>query len=197
MVVDLEAERRRGAMTPRVAERAPEPSSLEGIFTRRRATPLGTSRASLVHAMPKTRPASWSGPRASRARILVVDDEPLIGRSLRRSLSDADEVVAVTSAAAALARLRRGERYDVVLCDLMMPGMDGIELHRQLCAVLPEEASRIVFITGGAVTARVEAFFRRVPNVLLEKPIDFEGLRALIERRMGTVAREAAPPKSA
>jgi CheY-like chemotaxis protein len=147
--------------------------------------------------MSKTHPGSGSGPRAYRARVLVVDDEPLIGRSLRRSLSEQDEVVAVTSAAAALTRLRRGERYDVVLCDLMMPQMDGIEFHRRLSEILPEEASRIVFITGGAVTARVEAFFRRIPNVLLEKPIDLEGLRALIERRMGAVAPETAPTKSA
>lgn len=154
-------------------------------------------RVRLANAMSKTPPASGSGPRAYRARVLVVDDEPLIGRSLRRSLADEDEVVAVTSAAAALTRLQRGERYDVVLCDLMMPGMDGIEFHRRLSAILPDEASRIVFITGGAVTARVEAFFRRIPNVLLDKPIDFDGLRALIERRMGTVVRETAPPKSA
>jgi CheY-like chemotaxis protein len=123
----------------------------------------------------------------------VVDDEPLIGRSLRRLLSDQDEVVAVTSAAAALARLQRGERYDVVLCDLMMPEMDGIEFHRRLSASLPEEASRVVFITGGAVTARVESFFRHVQNVLLPKPIDFGTLRTLIEQRVGAVVPDSAP----
>jgi CheY-like chemotaxis protein len=142
---------------------------------------------------PKTQPASWSGPRASRARVLVVDDEPLIGRGLRRLLSDRDEVVAVTSATAALTRLQRGERYDLVLCDLMMPGMDGIEFHRRLSSSLPEEASRVVFITGGAVTARVESFFRRVQNVLLPKPIDFDTLRALIERRVGEPEVQSAP----
>jgi CheY-like chemotaxis protein len=143
--------------------------------------------------MSKTHAASWSGPRAYRARILVVDDEPLIGRSLRRSLSDHDEVVAVTTAAAALARLRRGERYDVVLCDLMMPEMDGIEFHRRLSASHPIEASRVVFITGGAVTARVESFFRSVQNVLLPKPIDFDTLRALIDQRAGAAATDSAP----
>ena len=54
------------------------------------------------------------------------------------------------NAADALALLQDGERYDAVVCELMMPVMDGIEFHRRLAAMLPEEAKRIVFITGGA-----------------------------------------------
>lgn len=118
----------------------------------------------------------------------MIDDEPYLGAAVRRSLAKEHLVVAVDGAAEALTRLERGERYDVILCDLMMPGMDGIEFHRRLSLVLPEEAPRVVFITGGAMTARVEAFFRRVPNLLLEKPLDLDGLRALIERRSGRAA---------
>jgi CheY-like chemotaxis protein len=73
-----------------------------------------------------------------------------------------------------------------------MPVMDGIELHRRLSLTCPEEAKRMVFMTGGAMTARVEAFFRRVPNLLLDKPIDLDGLRALIERRVGAPALAAS-----
>jgi CheY-like chemotaxis protein len=122
-----------------------------------------------------------------------VDDEPLVAEALERLLDDENEVVTVTGAADALARLEAGERYDVVLCDLMMPVMDGIELHRRLSASLPAEADRIVFFTDGALTARVESFFRQVANVLLDKPIDVEGLRALIQRRVrGGLRSEAA-----
>jgi CheY-like chemotaxis protein len=103
---------------------------------------------------------------------------------MRRSLGDDNQITCVTEASEALERLQRGERYDVVLCDLMMPAMDGIELHRRLSEVLPDEAGRIVFITGGATTARVEAFLNRVPNLFLEKPVEVGGLRALIERRI-------------
>ncbi|MGH7434560.1 MAG: response regulator [Polyangiaceae bacterium] len=127
---------------------------------------------------------SPSGTRARPGRVLVVDDEPLLGDALRRVLSSESEVVVVTEAADALGRLERGERYDVVLCDLMMPAMDGIELHRRLSVTLPREAERIVFVTGGAITSRVDAFFRGVANLLLEKPIDIDDLRALIERRV-------------
>jgi CheY-like chemotaxis protein len=117
-------------------------------------------------------------------RVLVVDDEPFLGEALHRALGDENQVDVVTDAASALARLQAGERYDVVLCDLMMPTMDGIDFHDRLSASLPEEANRIVFITGCAYTSRVESFFHRVPNTVLEKPVDIEGLRALIDRRV-------------
>jgi CheY-like chemotaxis protein len=143
--------------------------------------------------MPSIHPTTRSGTRVRRpGRILVVDDEPSLGEALNRLLSDENEVVVVGDAAAALARLEGGERYDVVLCDLMMPVMDGIELHRCLSLTCPAEAGRMVFMTGGAMTARVEAFFRRVPNLLLDKPIDLDGLRALIERRVGSPALAAS-----
>ena len=125
-----------------------------------------------------------SGTRVRPGRVLVVGDEPLPGEPLRAALCRENEVVLVTRASEALARLVASERYDVVLCDLMMPGMDGIEFHRQLRAALPDEARRVVFVTGGAVTARVESFFLSVSNLLLDHPIDVEGLCALIQRRV-------------
>jgi CheY-like chemotaxis protein len=143
--------------------------------------------------MPSIFTTSRSATRMRRpGRILVVDDEPLLSKALSRLLSDENEVVVVGGAAAALARLEGGERYDLVLCDLMMPLMEGIELHRRLSLTCPEKAERIVFMTGGAVTARDEAFFRRVPNLLLDKPIDLDGLRALIERRVAAPALAAS-----
>lgn len=133
-------------------------------------------------------PSSRSGVHPRPGRVLVIDDEALLGEALRRTLGQDHQIVIVAEASEGLARLERGERYDVVLCDLMMPGMDGIEFHRRLSQTLPEEAARVAFITGGAITARVEAFFNRVSNLLLEKPIDIDGLRALIERRVRGVA---------
>jgi CheY-like chemotaxis protein len=133
-----------------------------------------------------------SGTRRRPGRVLVIDDEPLLGRAVERALSDENQVVVVSDAAAALRRLTAGERYDVVLCDLMMPSMDGLDFHRHLSAVLPDEARRIVFITGGVVTERVESFVRHSHNLLLEKPIDLDGLRAMIERRVRTDDDETA-----
>ena len=113
----------------------------------------------------------------------MIDDELMLGEALQRALGDDNEVVVVSSAVEALALLEGGERYDVVLCDVMMPQMDGIELHRRLSVTLPREAERVVFITGGVITARIDAFIARTSNLLLEKPVDLDGLRGLIERR--------------
>jgi CheY-like chemotaxis protein len=135
-----------------------------------------------------------SGARRRHGRVLVVDDEPALGRALQRVLSDDNEVVVTTDASAALVRLQAGEWYDVVLCDVMMPDMDGMEFHRRLFAILPEEAHRIVFITGGALTEHAAAFFDGAPNLLLQKPLDLDGLRALIARR---VLGGAEPGRSA
>jgi CheY-like chemotaxis protein len=134
---------------------------------------------------PMGAPISSSGFRRRPGRVLVIDDEHVIGQSLRRVLATENEVVTVMDATEALSRLNSGERYDVVLCDLAMPVMDGVEFHRRLRATLPDEADRIVFITGGALTARDEAFFRRAPNLLMEKPLDVDGIRGLIDRRNG------------
>jgi CheY-like chemotaxis protein len=129
-----------------------------------------------------SRPASGTRHRRP-GRVLIVGDDALALGAMARVLSSKHEVVMASSAIEALERLEAGERYDVVLCDLMMPVMDGIELHRRLASSLPSEAERIVFFTGEVVIARVEEFFRKVNNLLLLRPVDVEGLRALIERR--------------
>jgi CheY-like chemotaxis protein len=91
----------------------------------------------------------------------------------------------MTKATEALARLLAGERYDIVFCDVMMPEMDGVSFYESLVTSMPKAAERIIFMTGGVHSARAEAFFARVSNVLLEKPIDIEGLQALVARRLG------------
>ncbi len=129
------------------------------------------------------------------ASVLVIDDEYLLGHTLQMTLTE-HRVIVESDAAAALRRIENGERFDLVLCDLMMPGMDGIELHRRLSLTLPEEANRIVFFSEGAQTGRVEAFLRRAPNLLIEKPFDIDSLRALIERRVRGSAHPDARPRA-
>jgi CheY-like chemotaxis protein/two-component sensor histidine kinase len=118
-----------------------------------------------------------------RGHILVVDDEPFIGEAVRRLVAPLHEVTAVTSSEDALERIRAGARYDVILCDLMMPRMDGVELHREVGRVAPDLADRMLFITGGAFTPSVREFLDRMQSRTLEKPFDAKSLmRALQER---------------
>ena len=126
-------------------------------------------------------PAVRSGPARLRARVLVVDDEPLIGATLARVLS-AHEVIAVHSAREALVRIGAGERFDAILCDLMMPDMSGMDLHASLAGSAPETAGRMVFLTGGIFTPAARAFADSIPNPMVEKPFDAGALRALVAR---------------
>jgi PAS domain S-box-containing protein len=118
---------------------------------------------------------------AARGRILVIEDDPTVGAAVTRILKD-HEVTVVTSGPPALELLAGGARYDVVLCDLMMPEMTGMEVHEQLGRAYPEVLERVVFMTGGAFTPASKAFLDRVPNEVVEKPFDTRRVRAIVQR---------------
>lgn len=110
----------------------------------------------------------------SSLRVLVVDDEPLIGTTLRILLDDHD-VKVVSSGHAARDLLAAGDRFDVILCDLMLEGFSGMDLSRWLQAERPDMADRLVFMTGGAFTEEARLFLRGVPSTRqLEKPFSTE-----------------------
>ncbi|WP_044189855.1 two-component regulator propeller domain-containing protein [Hyalangium minutum] len=116
-----------------------------------------------------------------RGQVLVVDDDPLVSAALRRTLAKDHEVEVVVSARRALEMLCSPKaHYDVILCDLMMPEMTGMELYAQLVRAAPEQARRMVFITGGAYTPAAKEFLEQVSNPRVEKPFDPERLRELI-----------------
>jgi CheY-like chemotaxis protein len=111
--------------------------------------------------------------------ILVVDDEREIGRAMARMLRG-HRVVAVDSGAAALAVLAGGD-LDLVLCDVMMPGMSGAELYRQTLELHPHMAARFVFITGGACTVDTQQFLDSTCVPVLDKPLAVATLNELID----------------
>jgi CheY-like chemotaxis protein len=93
-------------------------------------------------------------------------------------------VVTANDAADALARVKAGERYDVILCDVMMPQMSGKELRAELLRVAPEQAERMVFLTGGAFTPGARAFLDQIPNPCIDKPFDTSTLLTLVGERV-------------
>jgi PAS domain S-box-containing protein len=119
---------------------------------------------------------------ARRARILVVDDEAMIGKMIKRYLSSDHDVTILTDAGEALTQISGGVRFDVILCDMMMPNMSGIDLYTALCSAETGQADRMIFMTGGAFTPQTRAFLSEVPNPRLEKPFQLETLRALINK---------------
>jgi CheY-like chemotaxis protein len=123
-------------------------------------------------------PAITSGPRA---RVLVVDDEPIMGKVLERILAEEHDVTVATNGAQALSLIEQRE-IDVILCDVMMPGMNGDEVHRRLAARRPDLAARVVFMSGGALGTELEQTLDALPNERLAKPFKIDDVLALVAR---------------
>ena len=118
-----------------------------------------------------------------RATVLVIDDEPLVGRVMQRALAAHDTTVEI-SGAAALERLRNGFLPDLILCDLMLPGITGMEIYDEASAIDPALAARFLFMTGGAFTPRGDAFALAHADDLIRKPVDVDELREVVRQRL-------------
>jgi CheY-like chemotaxis protein len=138
-------------------------------------------RATKERGSLKTIPAPPPATEGAIARrILVVDDEPLIVSSLQVALAKSADVLGETSPERAL-RLLEGGTFDAIVCDVMMPGLTGVDLHARVASSKPELASRFVFMTGGTFTARTREYLDGAENPCLTKPFDIRDLVAAIE----------------
>jgi CheY-like chemotaxis protein len=104
----------------------------------------------------------------------------MLCKAIKRMLAQHD-VATVGSAQEAVDKLAAGERYDVIITDLMMPGMSGMELHAAIAQLAPEQVARMVFMTGGAFTPTARQFFEQVTCPTIEKPFDKAGLLAVLQ----------------
>ena len=122
-----------------------------------------------------------SAPMA-RHTILAVDDEVAISRLLKRILeAQGHNVTAVNSGLEALEMLNR-QKFDLVICDLKMPGMNGRELYAYLKERKPELARRVIFSTGDVVSDESWTFLQEVGNRFINKPFKPEQVLAEIQR---------------
>jgi signal transduction histidine kinase/CheY-like chemotaxis protein len=117
---------------------------------------------------------------ASNWRILVIDDDVLVARTIVRLLKG-HHVETATSGQAALRRLLDEDSpFDLVLCDLMMPDMTGMELFEQIELSKPALAERFVFISGGGVNERSRQFIESHRERVLPKPIDTRAITRVL-----------------
>ena len=137
-----------------------------------------------VEVIPEAAPPQSTEVRKRDGRILVVDDDPMVGTTLRRVLERDHEVIVVESGREALTLIGAGQRYDVILCDVMMPQMTGIELYAELGHLAPDQQERMIFVTGGTFTPKARAFFEKAPNALIEKPFNLRNLRAVVREQL-------------
>ena len=110
-----------------------------------------------------------------------MDDEPDVLSALRRTLQAEHDVVLACGGADALARLRGGERFDVVLCDLAMPDVSGTDVFASAAVISPALAERFVFMTAGAFTPEMQGFLATIENGNLQKPFEPAELRCAID----------------
>ncbi|WP_242395820.1 ATP-binding protein [Anaeromyxobacter oryzisoli] len=123
--------------------------------------------------------------RPRRSRILVVDDERLVGSSLERALAAEHDVTAVPSPRLALRLLEQGARFDALLTDLVMPDLTGLELEREAVRLDPGLAGRVIYMTAGAFTAEARRAIERGAAPCLAKPLKLDALRAALAQVLG------------
>lgn len=137
---------------------------------------------------------TWDEDRRPR-RILVVDDEPYILASIRRALRHYDVVIA-EGGRDAIRVIESDPAFDLVLCDLVMGTVSGMDVHRWIRANRPGSSDRVIFMTAGAFTSEVREFLAVVHNPVLHKPFDTKTLRWMIAqalRRPGSVDPGSIP----
>lgn len=131
-----------------------------------------------------------AAPVPRRPRVLIVDDEVRLAHTLRLLLEPEHEVEIRHSGGEALDLLLTRPDFDVILCDLHMEGLSGMELHRRLAERVPQLASRMVFMSGGAYTPEARSFVETTANPILEKPVRPAKLLEVIREELA--AREAS-----
>lgn len=121
---------------------------------------------------------------SKRARILIIDDDAAILRMLSQSCGPDHDVEPTTSATAALRRIARGERFDLILCDLMMPEMSGLTFAEELQRLAPSMLSRFALVTGGAFDNDTNALLEEGRFAVIHKPFRREELLRFVAERL-------------
>lgn len=116
---------------------------------------------------------------AALPRVLVIDDDPVVGKAIQRVLHGF-HVTFAQSATGALGRILGGGEFQAVVCDVFMPGVSGLQFHGQLLRDAPALARRTVFVTG-AGSEELEAYVQREQLRWVEKPFTPTQLRVAVE----------------
>ncbi len=127
-----------------------------------------------------------------RMKVLVIDDDPLVASVVRRTLARTYTVVTCGGGSEALALLDVDPAFDAIVCDLMMPGLDGVQVHARLAAMAPDLAARMIFLTGDTFTLRARALLAASGRPALPKPFDGGELRGAVASVIAVSARSDA-----
>ena len=106
-------------------------------------------------------------------------NEARIRKAMVRMLRGHDVVQAV-SGDEAKKILEADQAFDLIVCDMMMPIMSGVDLHEWLSTTHPDLARQVVFITGGAFTPKAQEHLSKVSNIRIEKPFGVANFRKIV-----------------
>lgn len=120
--------------------------------------------------------------KQSKKRILVIDDDDMVLETLAGVLSKNYIPVALNDAAAALAELNSGVQFDAIICDLMMPNMNGMQFYDALKKLNSEFCQKVIFLTGGSFTEIADTFLNQKEIISFQKPIRKKELFEILEK---------------
>ncbi|HVV84904.1 MAG TPA: response regulator [Kofleriaceae bacterium] len=135
-------------------------------------------------AAPSASGSIWTQTDARRGRVLVVDDEPPVLARLEAILGGAHDVVAAGSGREALAIVDADRNFDVIVCDLGMPGLTGLDVYERIRSTYPELATQVIFLTDEHFSPRAHAIMESSLAAVIAKPIDADELLALVDARV-------------
>jgi two-component system NtrC family sensor kinase len=113
--------------------------------------------------------------------LMLVDDSPIVLRALTRMLRTEYAITTAANGREALDRLRAGDTFEVIVCDVAMPEMNGVAFYQKLLCDVPNLAGRFLFATGGAETMRSMGFLLDTRVRVLLKPFGAAALRSAID----------------
>jgi CheY-like chemotaxis protein len=152
----------------------------EEAYQASKASQLQVAVDSRPPSVQTAEPVSQVRPVEARRRILVIDDEPLTVAMTTAALRDAHDVVGETDPAVGLDRILADPTFDLIFCDLMMPGLTGMDIYERVRRERPGLEKRLVFLSGGPYTQRARSFLESVPNRRFTKPLSISSLASLI-----------------
>jgi two-component system NtrC family sensor kinase len=135
-------------------------------------------------------------PPTVASTILVVDDERGIRRALAYLLRREGHKVDTAVHGWQALHMLQEQSYDLVLCDLRMPELDGPSLYRHIVASKPQYLQRFVFLTGDTLSPETEAFLKQTPSLRLVKPFSAAQGRQIVRQALQTQRNEGLPSRS-
>jgi CheY-like chemotaxis protein len=179
--------------TTKTASARPEDAPLRRVAAAEGAAALAACSLGRSRMSSPVAPMVVDSPRG-RGHVLAIDDDPRVGKVLARMLTQEHEALVLTSAQEALDHLTLGERFDLILCDIVMPQMTGMDFYNRIGSIAPELAERVVFITGGGHMPCIEAFLSQPTIRWMDKPFPpLEEFRRVVQEHLLRLAGGQLP----